>query len=116
MPENRYEDLVVWKLAHQFVLMVFDFCNRYGKTEFYGITSEFKRRAISIPKSISGAVSSRDPKEKKALFSQAREHTLKCIEYLQVAEGMSSGETEELKTLLCNVNELLETYVDNGGE
>ncbi len=48
-PAKSFEDLIVWQKAHQFVLGVYKLTEKFPKTEIYGLTSQFRRAAISIP-------------------------------------------------------------------
>lgn len=49
---KNFQDLIVWQKAHQFVLATYRFSERFPKTETYGLTSQFRRAAISIPANI----------------------------------------------------------------
>ncbi len=44
--------MIVWQKAHKFVLCVYQFTGQFHKTEIYGLTSQFRRAAISIPANI----------------------------------------------------------------
>jgi len=49
---KNFQDLIVWQKAHQFVLAAYRFSEEFPKTEMYGLTSQFRRAAISIPANI----------------------------------------------------------------
>ena len=51
-PAKRFEDLVVWRKAHRFVLGVYRLSNGFPKSETYGLTSQIRRAAVSIPANI----------------------------------------------------------------
>jgi hypothetical protein len=48
-PARCFQDLIVWQKAHQFVLAVYRFSESFPQKEIYGLTSQFRRAAISIP-------------------------------------------------------------------
>ncbi len=48
-PAKSFEDLIVWQKAHQFVLEVYKLTEKFPKNEIYGLTSQLRRAAISIP-------------------------------------------------------------------
>lgn len=50
---KRFKDLVVWQKAHKFVLDVYKTTISFPKEEMYGLTSQFRRAAISCPANIS---------------------------------------------------------------
>jgi len=43
----------IWKLSHQFTLKIYDLTSSFPKEEMYGITSQIRRAAASIPTNIS---------------------------------------------------------------
>jgi four helix bundle protein len=47
-----FTDLEVWKEARILVKMVYDCVRDYPKEEMYGLQSQIKRSAISIPSNI----------------------------------------------------------------
>lgn len=47
-----YKAFEVWRLAHQNALEVFRISEERPKTEAYGLTSQIKRSALSIPSNI----------------------------------------------------------------
>ncbi|MGA2631286.1 MAG: four helix bundle protein, partial [Terriglobia bacterium] len=46
-PANTFEDLVVWQKAHRFVLLVYRLSQGFPKSETYGLSSQFRRAAVS---------------------------------------------------------------------
>jgi len=51
-PAKNFQDPIVWQKAHQYVLDVYRLADRFPKSKIYGLTSQFKRVAISIPANI----------------------------------------------------------------
>ena len=51
-PIRGYRDLRVWRQAMRLVLHVYDASSAFPKTETYGLTSQLRRAAISIPSNI----------------------------------------------------------------
>lgn len=47
-PAKTFEDLLVWQKAHLFVLAVYRLSGTFPKYEIYGLTSQFRRAAVSI--------------------------------------------------------------------
>lgn len=43
-PAKNFQDLIVWKKAHQFVLLIYRFSNAFAKNELYELTSQTRRR------------------------------------------------------------------------
>lgn len=49
---QNYKDLKVWEKAHQFTLMIYEVTRSFPKDELYGLTSQIRRSAFSIPSNI----------------------------------------------------------------
>lgn len=52
---KSYKDLIVWQKSIQLVKEVFLLTEKYPKSELYGIISQMRRAAISIPSNIAEA-------------------------------------------------------------
>ena len=51
-PAKSFEDLIVWQKAHQWVLSVYKQSKIFPQEEKYGLTSQLRRSAISVPANI----------------------------------------------------------------
>lgn len=49
---RSYEDLVVWQKAVELVTEVYVATSRFPREEMYGLTSQMRRSAVSIPSNI----------------------------------------------------------------
>ena len=49
---QNFKDLMVWDKAHHFTLKVYEVSRSFPKEEVYGLTSQLKRAASSIPSNI----------------------------------------------------------------
>lgn len=49
---NSYEDLFVWQKAHKLVLSIYEMTKLFPTNEQFGLTSQLRRAAISIPANI----------------------------------------------------------------
>lgn len=47
-PAKTFKDLIVWQKAHEFVLEVYNQTESFPKSDLYGLTSQFRRAAVSI--------------------------------------------------------------------
>ena len=85
---QNYRDLIVWKKAHQNALLIYSQTKEFPKEEQFGITSQIRRAAVSIPTNIAEGTG----KSTKKDFAN----------YLQTA----LGSTQEVEYLLLLSNEL----------
>ena len=44
-----FRDLMVWQKAHQLALKIYNITKTFPKEEIYGLTSQLRRAALSIP-------------------------------------------------------------------
>lgn len=47
-----YENLVVWQKSMELVEEIYQITNKFPKSELYGLTSQMRRAAVSIPSNI----------------------------------------------------------------
>ena len=53
MEIKSHKDLIVWQKAMDLVTEIYQITSNFPKTEIYGLTSQIRRSAISIPSNIS---------------------------------------------------------------
>jgi four helix bundle protein len=51
-PAEKFQDLVVWRKAHEFVLAIYSIPTHFPKQQTYGLASQLRRAAVSIPANI----------------------------------------------------------------
>jgi len=51
-PAKCFQDLIVWQKAHQFVLSAYCLSDNFPQNEKYGLTSQIRRSAVSVPANI----------------------------------------------------------------
>jgi len=63
MEQDRWEKLEVWKISDELALNVYKITKDFPKEEIYGITSQLRRAALSIPTNIVEGYSRKGDKE-----------------------------------------------------
>jgi four helix bundle protein len=58
-----YERFDAWKLAHQLALQVYLVTDGWPVTERYGLTTQIRRAALSVPTNIAEGSAKRGPRE-----------------------------------------------------
>jgi len=107
---RRFQDLFVWQNAHRFVLAVYPFTTGFPKQEAYGLSIQLRRAAVSIPANIAEGFRRRGKADKARLLNIAEASLDECRYYLILAQDLGYGQTEELVTLLEQVDRLLNPY------
>jgi four helix bundle protein len=109
-PAKSFTDLIVWKKAHGFVLQVYEVTKSFPKDELYGLTSQFRRAAVSIPANIAEGFR-KQSKPDKARFLNTSEGSLEeCRYYLILAYDLGYMDKETLWELSEEVGRLLNGY------
>ena len=107
---KTFKDLIVWQKAHKFVLSVYKITDNFPKTELYGLTSQFRRAAISIPANIAEGFR-RNGKADKCRFMNIAQGSLEeCRYYLILTKDLGYFETKNLMLQLEEVSKLLDAY------
>jgi len=52
MSKSGYKDLVAWQKGMKLVAMIYDITDRFPQNEMYGLTSQLRRAAVSVPSNI----------------------------------------------------------------
>ena len=63
MENERWQKLEVWRLADELAFQVYKATKNFPKEEIYGITSQIRRSALSVPTNIVEGYSRRGDKE-----------------------------------------------------
>ncbi|MDP4879967.1 MAG: four helix bundle protein [Opitutales bacterium] len=69
MSIKNYSDLVVWQKSIQLVEMIYVLTNTFPHEEIYGLTSQIRRAAVSIPSNIAEGQARQSTAEFKRLLS-----------------------------------------------
>jgi four helix bundle protein len=60
MPYEKYE---AWKASHSLALEVYQITEQWPRSEFYGLTAQTRRAALSVPTNIAEGVAKLGPRE-----------------------------------------------------
>ena len=109
-PAKSFAQLIVWQKAHQFVLGVYGFTEKFPRAENYGLTSQLRRAAVSIPANIAEGFKKRGRADKVRFLNIAQGSLEECRYYLILAKDLHYGDTAMLQPQLEEVSKLLEAY------
>jgi four helix bundle protein len=109
-PAKTFEDLVVWQKAHAFVLVIYRMTRDYPKSEIYGLSSQFRRAAVSIAANIAEGFRKRGDADKVRFLNIAQGSLEECRYYLILSGDLGYGDVSEASAILVEVSKLLESY------
>ncbi|HYP00801.1 MAG TPA: four helix bundle protein [Pyrinomonadaceae bacterium] len=111
LPARSFQDLIVWQKAHAFVLASYSFSKNFPREEIYGLTSQFRRAAVSIPANIAEGFKKRGCNDKARFMNIAQGSLEECRYYLILTNDLGYGDTQQLMQQLEEVSKLLASYV-----
>ena len=109
-PAKSFKDLIVWQKAHQLVLAIYRYSEKFPETEIYGLTSQLRRAGVSIPANIAEGFKKTSKIDKKRYMNIAQGSLEECRCYFILSYDSGYGETKELMLKLEEVSKLLTAY------
>lgn len=103
---KRFQDLLVWQKAHQLVLDIYRITERFPHEEKYGLISQMRRAAISVPANVVEGHKRRNRRE-FAHFMLIAESSLEELKYyLELSRDLGFLLQEHMETLYSNAEEV----------
>jgi len=107
---RTFQDLLVWRKAHQLVLAGYSFTVTFPKEETYGLALQMRRAAVSIPANIAEGFRRRGKADKARYMNMAEASLEESRYYLILAQDLGYGDTSNLTSSLEEVSRLLNAY------
>lgn len=107
---QRVEDLIVWQKAHQLVLAIYTVTRTFPKEERYGIVSQIRRAAASVPANIAEGFRKRTKAEKQRFVTIAHGSLEETRYFLILSRDLGYCDSVELISLSDEVSKLLRLY------
>jgi len=108
---RTFQDLQVWQKAHSWVLDVYLLTKGLPREELFGLTSQLRRAAVSVPANIAEGYAKRGRADKARFFNTAQGSLEECRYYLLLARDLGYGETEQLLLKAAEVSRMLTAYI-----
>jgi four helix bundle protein len=103
---NSYKDLRVWKQSVDLALEIYRQTQNFPKNELYGLTSQLRRAAVSVPSNIAEGKGRSSDKELILFLHHSRGSLLELETQLFIARKLGYIEEPEAKHLLDQVENL----------
>jgi four helix bundle protein len=102
---QHYRDLIVWQKAIAFVTEIYRITQSFPKDEMYGLTSQIRRAAVSIPSNIAEGQGRLTRGEFRQFLGQARGSYAEVETQLIIASNLG---------LVQNADDLFERLAEVG--
>ena len=108
-----FEQIIAWQKAHLFVLMVYRITRHFPEDERFGLTSQFRRAAISIEANIAEGYKKLSKADKLRFFNIAQGSLEECRDYHLLSRDLGflgNEDFEELHTAIEETSKFLNLY------
>ena len=111
---KNFKDLKVWDKAHKLALMVYEITKDFPKEEIYGLISQMRRAAVSIPTNIAEGCG-RNSDAELARFLEIAMGSASELEYLLLLSKELNFLNDKLYTTLTfettEIKQMLATFI-----
>lgn len=106
MGARNYRDLVAWQKAMDLVVAVYRASGTLPKEELYGLTSQLRKAAVSVPSNIAEGQGRRSDREFVRFLSIAHGSVREVETQVLIAERLGYIDVDTSKTLLETTSEV----------
>jgi four helix bundle protein len=114
MPHS-FRDLVVWQRAMQLTVAIYRLTQEFPREEIYGLTSQIRRSAVSIPSNIAEGHGRLNKGEYRQFLGVARASNFELQTQLEIARAIGMGNSKllnEAEGLSHEVGKMLYAILD----
>lgn len=122
MKTFSFENILAWQKAHEFVLLVYVVSRQFPEDEKYGLTSQFRRAAVSIEANIAEGYKKLSKLDKLRFLNIAQGSLEECRDYIILSRDLDYIKGEQFLYLVRAIeltSKLLNGYCkgikDNNG-
>jgi four helix bundle protein len=108
---RTFEDVEVWQKAHAWVLSVYRLTESFPKHELFGLTSQLRRAAVSVPANLAEGFKKRGLSDKIRFYNISQGSLEECRYYLILARDLNYGEIHVLMKALEEISKMLDSYI-----
>ena len=103
---KNYTDLIVWQKAMDLVTEIYRITRELPKDELFGLTSQLRRAAVSIPSNIAEGQGRLSKGEFRVFLGNARGSLAEVETQILIAQNLSYLDEPEINRLLAMVEEV----------
>ena len=107
---KSFRELVVWQKAHALVLSTYAASAAFPKHEMFGLTSQLRRAAVSVPANIAEGFKRRGQADKIRFLNIAAASLEEVRYYLLLAQDLQYARTEAQEEQANEIARMLSAY------
>ncbi|MBF6642330.1 four helix bundle protein [Flavobacterium sp. J49] len=111
---TSYRDLIVWQKSMSLVTLIYKLVTQLPENEKYGLASQIKRSAVSIPSNIAEGYGRNYRKDYSRFLQIARGSLFENQTQLEIAvnlDFLKADDLEEIKQLSIEVEKMLNSLI-----
>jgi four helix bundle protein len=108
---QSFRDVIVWQKAHAFALAVYRCTESFPKHEMFGLTSQLRRAAASVPSNFVEGFRKRTKPDKARFYNIAQGSADECLYQLILAHDLHYADTIALQADLEELSRVLQGYI-----
>ena len=108
---GSFRDLIIWEKSHQLVLIIYKSTKSFPNEETYGLTSQMRRAATSIPANIAEGYKRTGNKDKIRFYNIAQSSLEELRYYLILSKDLNLIIPDDAEILANEVSKMLEAYI-----
>jgi len=105
-----FQDLVVWRKAHEMVLATYRVTETFPKHELYGLTAQLRRSAVSVPANIAEGFRKRGRADKARFLNIAEGSLEETRYYFILATDLRYADCSGLLDRLDEIGRMIGAY------
>jgi len=107
---NSFRDLTVWQRSMQLTVAIYHLTKEFPREEIYGLTSQIRRAAVSVPSNIAEGHGRLNTSEFRQFLGVARASNFELQTQLEIARALEFGNAkllDEAESLSHEVGKML---------
>ena len=108
---KSFQDVGIWQKAHQWVLGIYKLTANFPKYEQYGLTSQLRRAAVSVPANFAEGFRKQGKLDKIRFYNIAQGSIAESQYYLILAKDLGYADTAGLLNNLVEIDVVLDAYI-----
>ena len=105
-PKSNYEDLIVWRKSMKFVTKIYKSLKKFPSEERFGLVSQMKKCAVSIPSNIAEGQGRRSYKSFKYFLDVSHGSLTELHTQILISQDLGFINDKESKTLIFDLKEI----------
>jgi four helix bundle protein len=108
---TTFRDVEIWQKSHNLVLKIYKMTRDFPRYELFGLTSQIRRSAVSIPANIVEGFKRKGSADKVRFYNISQASLEETRYYLMLANDLEYANTENLMRDIDEIARMLDAYV-----